>query len=209
MAETILITIFIILAVFAIPLVYFLFKKAGHGIKHLFFAFIICIMLTSIIQLGIFYFIMRYSIFEKLCDFGLDCNALFAGFVKLSLYSSIGIFAILLSVYYLFHIMKGLLKWGVIIIGIFIILAACFIVYKSYVPNNSIMPDTTLCSINEDCLVIQDKENVSSMNNKFIEGRLEDIPDSLNETPTCMYKPICVENKCKAELRDNASLCGK
>jgi hypothetical protein len=208
MAEGILIAVSIILLIIAVPLVYFLFKKLGHGIKHLFFAVITCIMLTSLIQLGIFYSILKFKIFEVLCSLGLDCNSLFSGFVKLSIFSSIAIFAILISIYYIFKILKGIFKIAIVIIGIILIVIACIIVYKSYVPNNSIMPDVSICSINEDCIIIQDNGNASAMNKKYIEGRLEDSPNSLNASLDCMYRPVCVANKCHTERKENVSVCG-
>jgi len=137
MIEVVLILVAMLLVLIAIPIVYFLAKKIGHGLKHVFFTAIICVMLTSMIQLGIFYFIMRFRVFVYLCEFGADCNSLFSSFVNISLYSSIAIFALIISVYYLFKFLKGILKWGVIILGIVLIIVAGVLVFNMFMPSTS------------------------------------------------------------------------
>ena len=208
MNEVILIVIAILLVLIAIPIVYFLAKKIGHGLKHIFFTALVCIMLTSIIQLGIFYFIMKFGVFSRLCEFGFNCSSLFSGFMKFSLFSSIGIFAILISVYYLFKFLKGIFKIAIVVGGIILIVIACVVVYKSFVPTDSVFPDTSLCVANEDCIIIQEKGNASAMNKQYIGGRLEDIPNSINESLSCMYSGVCIENSCGVVLRENVSSCG-
>jgi hypothetical protein len=200
-------TLTIILAVIAIIIVYFARKKIGHEIKHVFFSVIICIMLTSMIQLGIFYFIMKFKVFTMLCKYGFDCNALFNGFLTMSIYSSIAIFAIILSVYYIFKILKGIFKIAIVVIGIALIVVAGVVIYNNYFSNNPILPDTDACIIDEDCIIIQDNGNASAMNGRYIEGRLEDLPNYINETLSCMYRGICVDSKCGIELKENVSAC--
>ena len=208
MIEVVLILVAMLLVLIAIPIVYFLAKKIGHGLKHVFFTAIICVMLTSMIQLGIFYFIMRFKVFVYLCKYGADCNSLFSSFVNISLYSSLAIFAFIISIYYLFKFLKGILKWGVIIFGIVLIIVAGVLVFNMFMPStNKIMPNTSLCISNEDCIVIQEQGNASAMNKKYIQGRLEDIPNSLNSSLTCKYYPICIDKKCDVELRENSSVC--
>lgn len=196
----ILITIFLV--IIAVPIVYFLSKKIGHGIKHLFFSIIICIMLTSMIQLGIFYLVMKLRIFAILCEYGFNCNSLFSGFLYISIYSSIAIFSIIISVYYLFKILKGLFKIGIIILGIALIVIACIAVFKSYAPQESDIRNISYCTNLEDCAIIQENENISSININYLNS--ENIP---NESLNCIYYPTCINNQCGIELRENSSLC--
>jgi len=198
MVSSLLVIISITLFIIAGPVVWFLAKKLKHGLKHVFLAVLVSVMLTSLIQLGIFYFVMKYKVFEILCNLGFDCNNLFSNFLKISIYSSIAIFAFIISIYYIFKILKGIFKWGILIFGVVIIIIACGLVYNMYFSGNHTeeIIDKAFCNTNNDCVLMNSTNSLVAINSNYIKGWQEDIPNSIVQNNSCDYEARCINKKC-------------
>jgi len=182
----------VILGIVAIPLIYFLAKAIGHGIKEFGKSILFCLMLTSIFELLLFMGLLYSNVFVFMCRIGMDCNAIFNKFISLFVSLSIGIFVIILCIYYAIKIIKKSLKIFFIILGILLILAAGFSVFNFQKQNTS----TSSCNINSDCVLINSTDNLVAINSNYIKGWQEDIPNSFVQNNSCAYEASCVNKKC-------------
>jgi hypothetical protein len=191
----------IILVVIAIPLIYLLAKAIGHGIKEFGKSVLICLMITSILELILFMGLLYTNVFVFMCRIGMDCNAIFDKFISLFFSLSIAIFVIVLCIYYAIKIIKKSLKIFFIILGICLILVAGFSVYN-FQKQGTI--DTTSCNIRSDCVLINSTGSLVAINVNYIKGWQEDIPGSFVQNSSCDYEATCVKNKC---IVSNPDIC--
>lgn len=191
----------ILIALGLIPVVWFLAKTIKHGIKDLLKSSLICLMITSLLELGFFWIILYSKIFFYMCKIGLNCQGIFSNFIGSFFYMTFFIFIIILSVYYALRALKKIFKVLFVIGGILLIILAVFFLINSPVSKEI---QTDYCLNNSECILSIVDGEITAININYIS---EENQMLINESTTCIYNAICVEKKCRIELNENNSIC--